>query len=74
MLLIIIALIVEFVQYIGNQAKQQLVKNAKNTITGFRNLIGKKCGDEHLPTATDVDATCTDSLRYHSLRRLLRRP
>ncbi|CAA7263618.1 unnamed protein product [Cyclocybe aegerita] len=28
--------------YIGNQAKQQLVKNAKNTITGFRNLLGKK--------------------------------
>ncbi|KAI0032441.1 Hsp70 protein-domain-containing protein [Vararia minispora EC-137] len=28
--------------YIGNQAKQQLVKNAENTITGFRNLLGKK--------------------------------
>ncbi|KAH0826371.1 hypothetical protein J3R83DRAFT_5333 [Lanmaoa asiatica] len=28
--------------YIGNQAKQQLVKNAQNTITGFRNLLGKK--------------------------------
>ncbi|KAF9023580.1 actin-like ATPase domain-containing protein [Hymenopellis radicata] len=27
--------------YIGNQAKQQLVKNSANTITGFRNLIGK---------------------------------
>lgn len=30
-------------QYIGNQAKQQLVKNGKNTIVGFRNLLGKKC-------------------------------
>jgi molecular chaperone DnaK (HSP70) len=29
-------------QYIGNQAKSQLVKNAQNTITGFRNLLGKK--------------------------------
>ncbi|GLB39791.1 putative hsp70 protein [Lyophyllum shimeji] len=28
--------------YIGNQATHQLVKNAKNTITGFRNLLGKK--------------------------------
>ncbi|KAF8154933.1 Hsp70 protein-domain-containing protein [Crassisporium funariophilum] len=28
--------------YIGNQAKQQLVKNSKNTIMGFRNLLGKK--------------------------------
>jgi molecular chaperone DnaK (HSP70) len=28
--------------YIGNQAKQQLVKNSQNTITGFRNLLGKK--------------------------------
>jgi heat shock protein 1/8 len=29
-------------KYIGNQAKQQLVKNAKNLITGFHNLLGKK--------------------------------
>ncbi|KXN86254.1 hypothetical protein AN958_10307 [Leucoagaricus sp. SymC.cos] len=28
--------------YIGNQAKHQLVKNAQNTITGFRNLLGQK--------------------------------
>ncbi|KLO19688.1 actin-like ATPase domain-containing protein [Schizopora paradoxa] len=28
--------------YIGNQAKPQLVKNAENTIVGFRNLLGKK--------------------------------
>ncbi|KAF9473533.1 actin-like ATPase domain-containing protein [Pholiota conissans] len=28
--------------YIGNQAKQQLVKNAPNSIVGFRNLLGKK--------------------------------
>ncbi|KAG8839652.1 Hsp70 protein that interacts with Zuo1p [Serendipita sp. 400] len=27
--------------YIGNQAKLQLVKNSKNTIIGFRNLLGK---------------------------------
>ncbi|KAG2136351.1 Hsp70 protein-domain-containing protein [Suillus bovinus] len=28
--------------YIGNQASHQLVKNSQNTITGFRNLLGKK--------------------------------
>ncbi|KAJ8597140.1 actin-like ATPase domain-containing protein [Rhizopogon salebrosus TDB-379] len=28
--------------YIGNQAKHQLVKNSQNTLTGFRNLLGKK--------------------------------
>ncbi|TFK26072.1 dnaK-type molecular chaperone bipA [Coprinopsis marcescibilis] len=28
--------------YIGNGAKYQLVKNSKNTITGFRDLLGKK--------------------------------
>ncbi|KAG6852897.1 hypothetical protein C0991_008294 [Blastosporella zonata] len=28
--------------YIGNQATQQLVKNSKNTIVGFRNLLGLK--------------------------------
>ncbi|EPQ61321.1 actin-like ATPase domain-containing protein [Gloeophyllum trabeum ATCC 11539] len=28
--------------YIGNQAKHQLVKNAHNTIIGFRNILGKK--------------------------------
>ncbi|EJD46467.1 actin-like ATPase domain-containing protein [Auricularia subglabra TFB-10046 SS5] len=31
--------------YIGNQALPQLVKNARNTITGFRNLLGKKFSD-----------------------------
>ncbi|EJD46476.1 actin-like ATPase domain-containing protein [Auricularia subglabra TFB-10046 SS5] len=31
--------------YIGNQALPQLVKNARNTITGFRNLLGKKFCD-----------------------------
>ena len=31
------------IQYIGNEAKQQLVKNSANTIIGFRNLLGKKC-------------------------------
>jgi hypothetical protein len=29
-------------QYIGNEAKQHLVKNGANTIVGFRNLLGKK--------------------------------
>ncbi|KAI0280906.1 Hsp70 protein-domain-containing protein [Russula aff. rugulosa BPL654] len=28
--------------YIGNEAKQQLVKNSANTIIGFRNLLGKR--------------------------------
>ncbi|KII83898.1 hypothetical protein PLICRDRAFT_46672 [Plicaturopsis crispa FD-325 SS-3] len=28
--------------YIGNQARHQLVKNSQNTITGFRDLLGKK--------------------------------
>ncbi|KAH9990761.1 hypothetical protein BJV77DRAFT_1144813 [Russula vinacea] len=28
--------------YIGNEAKQHLVKNGANTIVGFRNLLGKK--------------------------------
>ncbi|KAF8896742.1 Hsp70 protein-domain-containing protein [Gymnopilus junonius] len=41
--------------YIGNQAKQQLVKNSKNTITGFRNLLGKKFSEipqsEHISSA-----------------------
>jgi heat shock 70kDa protein 1/2/6/8 len=35
--------IVYWIQYIGNEAKQQLVKNSANTIIGFRNLLGKKC-------------------------------
>jgi molecular chaperone DnaK (HSP70) len=29
-------------QYIGVGAKHQLVKNAENTIIGFRNLLGRK--------------------------------
>lgn len=29
-------------EYIGNQAKPQLVKNSQNTITNFRNQLGKK--------------------------------
>lgn len=37
-------------QYIGSQAKQQLVKNSQNTITGFRNLLGKKCVVARSPT------------------------
>ncbi|KAF9545981.1 actin-like ATPase domain-containing protein [Agrocybe pediades] len=37
--------------YIGNQAKQQLVKNSQNTIVGFRNLLGKKFSEIPQPTA-----------------------
>ncbi|KAI6157201.1 Hsp70 protein-domain-containing protein [Pisolithus tinctorius] len=36
--------------YIGNPAKHQLVKNSQNTITGFRNLLGKKFSE--VPQAT----------------------
>ncbi|KAI6112234.1 hypothetical protein EDD16DRAFT_1886119 [Pisolithus croceorrhizus] len=36
--------------YIGNSAKHQLVKNSQNTITGFRNLLGKKFSE--VPQAT----------------------
>ncbi|KAG6333447.1 hypothetical protein ID866_5649, partial [Astraeus odoratus] len=36
--------------YIGNQAKHQLVKNSQNTITGFRNLLGKRFSE--VPQAT----------------------
>ncbi|KAF8995919.1 hypothetical protein BDQ17DRAFT_1544996 [Cyathus striatus] len=41
--------------YIGNQAKHQLVKNAKNTIVGFRNLLGKKFS-EIQPTANPTSS------------------
>ncbi|KAJ6624962.1 Hsp70 protein-domain-containing protein [Mycena sp. CBHHK59/15] len=37
--------------YIGNQAMPQLVKNAQNTITGFRNLLGKKYSEISQSTA-----------------------
>ncbi|KAI0641234.1 actin-like ATPase domain-containing protein [Trametes meyenii] len=41
--------------YIGNQAKHQLVKNSQNTITGFRNILGKKFSE--IPTnASPVSA------------------
>ena len=36
-------------KYIGSQALQQLVKNSKNTITGFRNLLGKKYIFSYIP-------------------------
>jgi heat shock protein 1/8 len=36
-------IIIYRIQYIGNEAKQQLVKNSANSIIGFRNLLGKKC-------------------------------
>ncbi|KAL1940510.1 hypothetical protein VTO73DRAFT_7945 [Trametes versicolor] len=41
--------------YIGNQAKHQLVKNSQNTITSFRNLLGKKFSEISV-TAAPVSA------------------
>ncbi|KAG8835672.1 Hsp70 protein that interacts with Zuo1p [Serendipita sp. 399] len=38
--------------YIGNQAKQQLVKNSKNTIIGFRNLLGKSQAEDIYPKSS----------------------
>ena len=35
-------IILYWLQYVGNEAKQHLVKNSANTIIGFRNLLGKK--------------------------------
>ncbi|TIA86977.1 hypothetical protein E3P99_03463 [Wallemia hederae] len=32
-------------EYVGNQAKPQLVRNYKNTLTGFRNLLGESFSD-----------------------------
>ncbi|KAF9070436.1 Hsp70 protein-domain-containing protein [Rhodocollybia butyracea] len=43
--------------YIGTPAKAQLVKNAKNTIVGFRNLLGKKFSEipqSQSPTSAPV--------------------
>ncbi|KAL1740341.1 Hsp70 protein-domain-containing protein [Schizophyllum fasciatum] len=40
--------------YIGNQAKPQLVKNAKNTIVGFRNILGKKFSEIAQPESTNA--------------------
>ncbi|KAF8196714.1 Hsp70 protein-domain-containing protein [Mycena galopus ATCC 62051] len=37
--------------YVGNQAMPQLVKNAHNTITGFRNILGKKFSEIDQSTA-----------------------
>ncbi|KAJ7224474.1 Hsp70 protein-domain-containing protein [Mycena pura] len=61
--------------YVGNQAMPQLVKNAQNTITGFRNLLGKKFSEidqsissnsapviQH-PTETDTPAYKVDILQ-----------
>ncbi|KAJ7493449.1 Hsp70 protein-domain-containing protein [Mycena galericulata] len=61
--------------YVGNQAMPQLVKNAHNTITGFRNLLGKKFSGidqstaaasapliQH-PTETDTPAYKVDILQ-----------
>jgi heat shock protein 1/8 len=39
-------------KYIGNVAKPQLIKNSKNTIIGFRNLLGKQCVLYFLPYLT----------------------
>lgn len=41
--------------YIGNQAKQQLVKNSDNTIVGFRNLLGKKCVESKMSDGMLID-------------------
>ena len=30
-------------EFVGNQAKSQLVRNAKNTVAYFRDFIGKEC-------------------------------
>ena len=38
-------------QYIGNQAKPHLVKNAKNTLQGFRDLLGVSYADLPRPFA-----------------------
>ncbi|KAF8295420.1 actin-like ATPase domain-containing protein [Clavulina sp. PMI_390] len=49
-----IALIISYngeEQYIGNGAKPQLVKNSANTITDFRNVLGKKLNDLKTPPA-----------------------
>ncbi|KAK7036675.1 Hsp70 protein that interacts with Zuo1p [Paramarasmius palmivorus] len=35
--------------YVGNEALHQLVKNPRNTITGFRNLLGKKLDEISSP-------------------------
>ncbi|KAF7309622.1 Sorting nexin-41 [Mycena indigotica] len=61
--------------YIGNQAMPQLVKNSHNTITGFRNLLGRKFSEidqsstiksapiiQH-PTETDTPAYKVDILQ-----------
>ncbi|RXW19695.1 hypothetical protein EST38_g6170 [Candolleomyces aberdarensis] len=42
--------------YIGNQAKAQLVKNAKNTIINFRDLLGKKFSEIPQPTTPAASA------------------
>ncbi|KAG8989323.1 Hsp70 protein that interacts with Zuo1p [Tulasnella sp. 427] len=38
--------------YVGNQARPQLVKNSQNTITNFRNLLGKKFSSLTPPSRT----------------------
>ncbi|CAG7854783.1 SubName: Full=Related to SSZ1-regulator protein involved in pleiotropic drug resistance {ECO:0000313/EMBL:CCA73223.1} [Serendipita indica DSM 11827] len=45
--------------YIGNQAKPQLVKNSKNTIVGFRNLLGKSYGE-----ATSMKSTAAPIVEH----------
>ncbi|KAH7097222.1 actin-like ATPase domain-containing protein [Auriculariales sp. MPI-PUGE-AT-0066] len=42
--------------YTGNQALPQLVKNARNTITGFRNLLGKTFAEVDNPNGTGAAA------------------
>ncbi|KAK1219981.1 Hsp70 protein that interacts with Zuo1p, partial [Marasmius sp. AFHP31] len=55
--------------YIGNEALHQLVKNPKNTITGFRNLLGKKLDEiTNPPIGAPLKADSNDaSLPSYSL-------
>ncbi|KAK0186750.1 Hsp70 protein-domain-containing protein [Armillaria mellea] len=50
--------------YIGNQAKHQLVKNSKNTITGFRNLLGKKFSE--IPSS-EISTTSASVIQHPDL-------
>jgi heat shock 70kDa protein 1/2/6/8 len=51
-------------QYIGNQAMPQLVKNAKNTIIGFRNLLGQTCVSIDVSVLNATHASEKDTARH----------
>lgn len=53
----------ELLQYIGNQAIPQLLKNSKNTIVGFRDLLGKKCVTCHSVSSRSFTKLCLQILR-----------